>query len=121
MREKGLIIKEFRKKVAEEKENITDKDFFLSEACGVYLQNLATAITKEYSTGTDLHIQWTDDSIVAYATDRGQITINLNNEFMASSSTRIEKLVAQKLSAEKACFCGRELQLINYIPAWICL
>lgn len=96
MREKGLMIKEFRKKVAEEKENITDKDFFLSEACGVYLQNLATAITKEYSTGTDLHIQWTDDSIVAYATDRGQITINLNNEFMTNSSTRIEKLVVQK-------------------------
>ena len=48
MKEKGIMIKDFRKKVAEAKDNITDKDFFLSESCGIYLQNLATAITKEY-------------------------------------------------------------------------
>lgn len=96
MKEKGIMIKDFRKKVAEAKDNITDKDFFLSESCGVYLQNLATAITKEYSTGIDIHIQWTDDPVIAYATDRGDITINLNNEFMQKAETRIKKLVAQK-------------------------
>lgn len=96
MKEKGIMIKDFRKKVAEAKDNITDKDFFLSESCGVYLQNLATAITKEYSTGTDLHIQWTDNPVVAYATDRGAITINLNNEYMQKAETRIKKLVSQK-------------------------
>lgn len=96
MKEKGIMIKDFRKKVAEAKDNITDKDFFLSESCGIYLQNLATAITKEYSTGIDIHIQWTDDPVIAYATDRGDITINLNNEFMQKAETRIKKLVAQK-------------------------
>ena len=96
MKEKGIMIKDFRKKVAEAKDNITDKGFFLSESCGIYLQNLATAITKEYSTGIDIHIQWTDDPVIAYATDRGDITINLNNEFMLKAETRIKKLVAQK-------------------------
>lgn len=96
MKEKGIMIKDFRKKVAEAKDNITDKDFFLSESCGIYLQNLATTITKEYSTGIDIHIQWTDDPVIAYATDRGDITINLNNEFMQKAETRIKKLVAQK-------------------------
>lgn len=96
MKEKGIIIQDFRKKVLEVKQEISDKDFFLSEACGVYLQNLASAITKKYSSGTDLKITWQNNEWIAYATDRSEITINLNNPFMEHASTRVEKLVSQK-------------------------
>ena len=46
--EKGNMIRDFRKKVLEEKSQISDRDFFLSRQCLAYLENLAEAVCKLY-------------------------------------------------------------------------
>lgn len=94
----GILIKNFREKVLELKNKISDKEFFASDSCHAYLQNLAEAITKQYQTSIVLHLAWNDDpdQPVAYASDRGELYLNVSNEFFHSESDRVSKLVILK-------------------------
>ncbi|MCI9096212.1 MAG: hypothetical protein HFI95_08395 [Lachnospiraceae bacterium] len=94
--EKGNMIRDFRKKVLEEKSQISDRDFFLSRQCLAYLENLAEAVCKLYRNSIKLILKWEDNDIIAYATDRYQLTLNINNQFFHSCKSRVEKLVIQK-------------------------
>lgn len=95
--EKGTMIKDFRKKVLDLKEKISDKEFFVSRQCHAYLQNLSEAITKRYSAPITVSLSWGDpDDKVAYATDRFGISLNVNNQFFNRGTDRIDKLVLLK-------------------------
>ena len=93
---KGKLISDFRNKVLDKKSQITDKEFFLSRQCHAYLQNLAEAICKLYQNKIELRLEWNDGGYVAYATDRYQLILNLNNEFFNMADNRIDKLIINK-------------------------
>lgn len=93
----GNEIKNFREKVLSLKDQISDKDFFASSQCHAYLQNLAEAITKQYSCGIHLGLSWGDpEGPVAFATDRSELFLNVNNCFFNECSDRVSKLVILK-------------------------
>lgn len=92
----GTMIKDFRQKVLEKKSDVTDKEFFLSKQCHAYMQNLSEAICKLYNNVIHVVLEWNDDGHVAYATDRYQLVLNLNNSFFHRAEGRINKLVIQK-------------------------
>lgn len=94
--EKGTMIKDFRKRVLEKKSQVNDKEFFLSEHCHAYLQNLAEAICKAYDSSIHVIMQWTDSKYVAFATSRNEMTLNINNELFHKADGRIDKLVLLK-------------------------
>lgn len=94
--EKGIMIKDFRKRVLEKKSQVNDKEFFLSEHCHAYLQNLAEAICKAYDSSVHVITQWTDSKYVAFATSRNELTLNINNELFHKADGRIDKLVLLK-------------------------
>lgn len=94
--EKGHMIRDFRRKVLEEKSQISDKDFFLSKQCLAYLENLAEAVCKIYRSSIKLILKWEENDTVAYATDRYQLILNINNQFFHSCKSRVEKLIIQK-------------------------
>lgn len=93
---KGKLISDFRNKILDKKNQITDKEFFLSSQCHAYLQNLAEAICKLYQNKIELRLEWNDGGYVAYATDRYQLILNLNNEYFNKADNRIDKLVINK-------------------------
>ena len=73
----NTLIKGFREKITKLKDDISDKEFFLSKSCCSYLQSLVDAATKKYNSPINLKIEWGDpNGNVAYATDR-----NLRNLF----------------------------------------
>ena len=90
------MIKDFRKRVLEKKSQVNDKEFFLSEHCHAYLQNLAEAICKAYDSSIHVIMQWTDSKYVAFATSRNEMTLNINNELFHKADGRIDKLVLLK-------------------------
>lgn len=93
----GTLIKNFREKVFSLKEKISDKDFFSSAQCYAYLQNLAEAITKQYSCNIKLQLVWNDpEGPIAFATDRSELYLNVNNPFFNESDGRVNKLVILK-------------------------
>lgn len=94
----GNLIKNFREKVLELKNKISDKDFFVSESCHAYLQNLAEAVTKQYNTSIALQLTWDDspDVPTAYATDRSELHLNICNEYFLAEKERVGKLVILK-------------------------
>lgn len=94
--EKGREILDFRKKVREKQQQIPDKVFFLSKECLSYLENLCEAVCKLYNNTLKLHLKWTDEEDVAFATDKYSLTLNLNNQYMNGAPDRISKLVLQK-------------------------
>lgn len=94
--EKGLMIKDFRKKVLEKKSEVADPQFFLSKQCKAYLEALIEAICKLYNNKIKLHLLWTEDDCVAYATDRYELTVNVNNCFFQKAGSRVDKLVSVK-------------------------
>lgn len=93
----GNLIKNFREKVLSLKEKVSDKDFFASIQCHAYLQNLAEAITKQYSHNIKLHLTWGEpEGVIAYATDRNELFLNVNNPFFNDSDGRVNKLIILK-------------------------
>lgn len=93
----GNLIKNFREKVLSLKEKVSDKDFFASVQCHAYLQNLAEAITKQYSHNIKLHLTWGEsEGVIAYATDRNELFLNVNNPFFNDSDGRVNKLIILK-------------------------
>lgn len=93
----NTLIKGFREKITKLKDDISDKEFFLSKSCCSYLQSLVDAATKKYNSPINLKIEWGDpNGNVAYATDRNLLYININNCFFNSVTKRIEKLVLLK-------------------------
>ena len=93
----GNLIKNFREKVLSLKEKVSDKDFFASVQCHAYLQNLAEAITKKYNHNIKLHITWGEpEGVIAYATDRNELFLNVNNPFFNDSDGRVNKLIILK-------------------------
>lgn len=93
----GNLIKNFREKVLSLKEKVSDKDFFSSAQCHAYLQNLAEAITKQYNHNMKLHLAWGDpEGAIAYATDRNELFLNVNNPFFNDSDGRVNKLIILK-------------------------
>ena len=93
----GNLIKNFREKVLSLKEKVSDKDFFSSVQCHAYLQNLAEAITKQYNHNIKLHLAWGDpEGAIAYATDRNELFLNVNNPFFNDSDGRVNKLIILK-------------------------
>lgn len=93
----GNLIKDFREKVLSLKEKVSDKDFFSSGQCHAYLQNLAEAITKQYNHNIKLHLAWGDpEGAIAYATDRNELFLNVNNLFFNDSDGRVNKLIILK-------------------------
>lgn len=93
----GNLIKDFREKVLSLKEKVSDKDFFSSGQCHAYLQNLAEAITKQYNHNIKLHLAWGDpEGAIAYATDRNELFLNVNNPFFNDSDGRVNKLIILK-------------------------
>ncbi len=93
----GNLIKNFREKVLSLKEKVSDKDFFSSVQCHAYLQNLAEAITKQYNHHIKLHLAWDEpEGAIAYATDRNELFLNVNNPFFNDSDGRVNKLIILK-------------------------
>lgn len=93
----GNLIKNFREKVLSLKEKVSDKDFFASVQCHAYLQNLAEAITKQYSHNIKMHLTWGEpEGVIAYATDRNELFLNINNPFFNDSDGRVNKLIILK-------------------------
>lgn len=93
----GNLIKNFREKVLSLKEKVSDKDFFSSVQCHAYLQNLAEAITKQYGHNIKLRLAWGEpESAIAYATDRNELFLNVNNPFFNDSDGRVNKLIILK-------------------------
>lgn len=93
----GNLIKNFREKVLSLKEKVSDKDFFSSVQCHAYLQNLAEAITKQYNHNIKLHLAWGEpEGAIAYATDRNELFLNVNNPFFNDSDGRVNKLIILK-------------------------
>lgn len=93
----GNLIKIFREKVLSLKEKVSDKDFFSSVQCHAYLQNLAEAITKQYNHNIKLHLAWGEpEGAIAYATDRNELFLNVNNPFFNDSDGRVNKLIILK-------------------------
>lgn len=94
---KGSLIKSFRETVLSLKDKVSDKDFFASAQCHAYLQNLAEAITKQYNCSIKLGLTWGDpEGPIAYATDRSELHLNINNPFFNESDGRVNKLVVLK-------------------------
>lgn len=89
---------DFRKKVLETKNNVGDDVFFSSSQCKAYLQNLAEAVSKVFvAEGINLRTTWgSPDDFVAFATGRGEVTLNVNNEFFNNVDGRVNKLVILK-------------------------
>ena len=93
----GNLIKNFREKVLSLKEKVSDKDFFSSVQCHAYLQNLAEAITKQYGHNIKLRLAWGEpEGAIAYATDRNELFLNVNNPFFNDSDGRVNKLIILK-------------------------
>ncbi len=93
---KGDMIRDFRKKVLEKKKDITDQEVLLSDYCKVYFENLVEAVTKQFNQKIKLNIVWTPDERVAYATNRLEVMLNMNNEFVAGGKDRVDKVVLAK-------------------------
>lgn len=93
---KGAMIKDFRTKVLEKRKDISDQDILLSEQCYVYLENLVEAVTKLYNQTIRLSIVWTNDDWVAFATDRYEVQLNMNNEYVLGAKDRVDKVVIAK-------------------------
>lgn len=93
---KGTMIKDFRAKVLEKRKDISDKDILLSEQCHAYFKNLVEAVTKMFNQTIQLCIVWTDDDWVAFATDRYEVQLNMNNAFVLGAEDRVDKVVLAK-------------------------
>lgn len=93
---KGTLIKDFRKKVLEKRKDISDQDILLSAHCHAYFENLVEAITKQYDQTIKLRIVWNNDDWIAFATDRYEVVINVNNKFVLGAEKRVDKVVYAK-------------------------
>lgn len=93
---KGMMIKDFREKVLEKRKDISDKEILLSEQCHVYLENLIEAVTKRYNQKIRLRIVWTDDDWIAFATDKYEVQINMNNHLVLNAGDCLYKTVIAK-------------------------
>lgn len=93
---KGDMIKDFRKKVLEKKKDITDQEILLSDYCKVYFENLVEAVTKQFNQKIKLNIVWKTDEWVAYAANRLEVMLNINNEYVAGGKDRVDKVVLAK-------------------------
>ena len=90
------MIKDFRKKVLEKKKDITDQEVLLSDYCKVYFENLVEAVTKQFNQKIKLNIVWQPDEWIAYATERLEVMLNMNNEYVAGGKDRVDKVVLAK-------------------------
>ena len=93
---KGTMIQDFRQKVLEKKSEISDKEILLSGYCHAYFENLIEAITKLFNQKIHLCIVWTDDEWTAFATNRYELMLNMNNEYVLGVKERIDKVVIAK-------------------------
>ena len=78
-----------RKKIAEEKNNLTDEQIFASPHYAAYLTDITEGITKRHKRSTKVCVFWDDapDAETAY-TDSRIISINAGNRLTQSFPTR---------------------------------
>ena len=92
-----VTIGDFRKKVLDKKNTVADEVFLVSEAARHYIENLAEAVTKKYNSSIKVSLSWgKQDDVIAYATDRSELHINVNNTFVTGRDDRAMKLVMMK-------------------------
>ena len=92
-----VTIGDFRKKVLDKKNEIADEVFLVSEAARHYIENMAEAVTKQYNSKIHVSLKWGDpDGVIAYASDRNDLHINVNNSFVTGRDDRAMKLVIMK-------------------------
>ena len=90
-------IGDFRKKVLDKMNTIADEVFLVSEAARHYIENMAEAVTRQYNSKIHVTLKWGNpDGPVAYATDRSELVINVNNPFVTGRDERAMKLVIMK-------------------------
>ncbi|MBQ6415205.1 MAG: hypothetical protein IJJ65_03030, partial [Butyrivibrio sp.] len=90
-------IGDFRKKVLDKKNTIADKVFLVSEAARHYIENMAEAVTKQFNSKIHVTLKWENpDGPVAYASERSELHINVNNPFVTERDDRAMKLVIMK-------------------------
>jgi len=100
---RGHIIKNFREKVLAVKEQISEKEFFTSPSATTYFTNLVEAVCEIYNCKLKMHLAYSDNGKIAWASDRQEIFLNINNEFFHKGKDRVEKLVALKGIALHEC------------------
>ena len=99
-----VTIGDFRKKVLDKKNTIADEVFLVSEAARHYIENMAEAVTKKYNSSIHVSLKWgRQDEAIAYATDRNDLHINVNNTFVTGRDDRAMKLVIMKALALHEC------------------
>ena len=90
-------IGDFRKKVLDKKNTIADEVFLVSEAARHYIENMAEAVTKQFNSRIHVSLEWGNpDGWVAYASERSELHINVNNSFVTERDERAMKLVIMK-------------------------
>lgn len=90
-------IGDFRKKVLDKKNTIADEVFLVSEAARHYIENMAEAVTKQFNSKIHVTLKWENpDGPVAYASERSELHINVNNPFVTERDDRAMKLVIMK-------------------------
>lgn len=100
----NVSIGNFRKKVLDKKNTIADKVFLISEAARHYIENMVEAVTKRYNSSIHVKLNWgSQDDVIAYATDRDVLYMNVNNTFVTSRNDRAMKLVIMKAIALHEC------------------
>ncbi len=87
----------FRKKVAEIKETLEEREILTSAGAHAYLQNLAEAVTHKFGVAISLKLSWNKpDDFVAFANGRDEMYFNCNNVFTVRATTLREKVVLLK-------------------------
>jgi len=90
-------IGDFRKKVLDKKNTIADEVFLVSEAARHYIENMAEAVTKQFNSKIHVSLKWENpDGPIAYASERSELHINVNNPFVTERDDRAMKLVIMK-------------------------
>ena len=92
-----VTIGDFRKKVLDKKNEIPDEVFLVSEAARHYIENMVEAVTKQFNNKIHVVLEWgKPDGYIAYANDRKELHINVNNPFVTGRADRPMKLVITK-------------------------
>ncbi len=93
----NITIGDFRKKVLDKKNKIADEVFLVSGAARHYIENLVEAVTKKYNSSIKVNLNWgNSDDVIAYASGRNELHINVNNSYVTERDSRAMKLVMMK-------------------------
>ena len=91
-----MAMGDFRKRVLEAKEDVSEKDILTSKGALDYITSLVGAVMKKFNDFVQIKLFWDCSGTTAYATGNHEINVNVNNDFISSQKTLVDKMVMLK-------------------------